>query len=462
MAKVEAGTPAADQAPAEAASGGQRPLLWVAAAAVVVVAMAVGVTTLGHTGDGAVGVLAAALRYLRYLGTLAAVGSLVFLLLVCPKSLSIDRREVRLAASAVGLGLLATLLAIPAHAVYLTGDLAASADAGTLAAVARSGFGMSAAVGLAGLALVGLSLRRMGAPLSVGAGAGGAVLALGAFLLTGHTVTAEPRALSLGADLAHTAAAAVWLGGLLQLPLALGTRRAADDAEGAARLVARFSAAATVALVAVVTAGVGLAWVQVRTVEALATPYGATLAVKVAVVAGVAGLAAYNNRRLVPAIRDGRRSPWGTLGRVVRLEAAGLAVVLAATAVLVNVVPARIEAGIGAQETRIAQIGADHSATVVVDPARPGSNELHVYIEHDRGLLDDPVEDVSIAFVPPGADEPAATVSPARVSPGHWLHLGSELDARGQWRLEISGEIGGDPQTATVEVPITTAEDWVE
>lgn len=464
MAKVEAGRPSPSpdtEAPVSERGWARRLLPWIAAA-LLAVAFAVAVVTLGHTGDGVGGVLAATLRYVRYLSVLAAVGALAFLLLVRPPALPVERRGLRLARLAVAVGLVATLLAVPAQAVYLTGDLSAATAAATLTDVVGSGFGTSAAVGFVGLVLVGLSLARVGAPLAVGAGAGGALLALGAFMLTGHTVTSEPRALSLGANLLHTAAGAVWLGGLLQLPLALGERRGADDPDGAARLVARFSTAATIVLVAVTAAGAALAWVEVREIAALATPYGATLAVKAAIVAGVIALAAYNNRRLVPAIRRRQQRPWGTLDRVVRLEAAGLVAVLGVTAVLVNVVPARVEAGIDAQETRISQFGPDHSATVVVEPARPGSNELHVYIEHDRGLLDDSVEDVSIGFVPPGGDESSVTVTPAQVSPGHWLHLGSEMDARGVWRVVIEGEIGDEGHTATVEMPVTTAEDWVQ
>lgn len=63
-------------------------------------------------------------------------------------------------------------------------------------------------------------------------------------------------------------------------------------------------------------------------------------------VAAVLGVAGYNNRRLVPAIRRAGAGAWERLRTTVCLEVAGIVAVLLVTAVLVNLTPARTEAGV--------------------------------------------------------------------------------------------------------------------
>jgi copper transport protein len=425
--------------------------------AVLAVGMFVVATlSLTHGGESVAGVTAALLRFVRYLGALLAVGGFVFVAAVRPGGWPVEPRARRLTLVAAGAAVAASLLALPVQAAYLSGRAAASVDGAALTAVVTSGFGHSVGVGTVGLALLAFGVARVPAPSALSAGAAGCLLALGAFLLTGHSVVSEPQSVALPANLAHTAAAAVWLGGLVLLPLTLAERREAEDPLGGARLVGRFSTVATIALGVVAAAGTSLAWVEVRSVAALDTAYGTVLLVKVTLVGIVVALAAYNNRRLVPAIRNG--AGWDRLLRTVRLEAVGLVGVVAVTAVLVNIVPARVDAGVDAQVVRMAPLGADQTVTLVVEPARPGVNEVHVYITGAR--LDAAHDDLAIEFVPPGAQHAAATVTPPRVGPGHWLHLGGELSENGVWEIRLISRADGDAQRVTMTVPVTGVEDW--
>ena len=460
---------------------------WRAPAVVAGGVLAVGVfvavvLSLTHGGEGALGVPAALLRFVRYVGSLMAVGGFVFLTAVrAPSSpeQGADRRVVALAAAAAAV---ASIALVPVQAALVSGQPAGAFDWSVVTTVLSAGFGQSVGVGVVGLALLGLAVARTstagartpaasapsadrapptGAASSAaraGIGAAGCLLALGAFLLTGHTVVSQPQAVALTANLTHTTAGAVWLGGLVLLPLALSERRRADDLRGGGELVGRFSTAATVSVLAAGAGGLALAWVEVRSLAALATPYGTVLLVKIALVAAVASLGGYNNRRLVPAIRRGDLTQWQRLTRIMRWEAAGLVAVLAVTAVLVDIVPARVEAGVDAQVVRVAPLGAGRTATVIVEPAHPGTNEVHVYV--DGGGIDEDLTDVTLGFVPPGEQEPAQDVTPSQVGPGHWLHLGSEFTTSGDWILELVAD-PDDPEAATeMTIPIAAVDEW--
>src|SRR5690606_34415997 len=166
-------------------------------------------------------------------------------------------------------------------------------------------------------------------------------------------------------------AAAAWAGGLLLLWLAVRARRkrAADPVETGA-IVARFSQVATVGILVVGAAGVALGWSEVRALDALTgTGYGLFLIAKVAVVAAIAAMGAYNHFRLVPAIQAGKaRSGLTRLHTTLRVEALALVAVLALTSVLVVMTPAKASVQGGVVEEIIALDGVG-SVQLVVSPA---------------------------------------------------------------------------------------------
>jgi len=88
--------------------------------------------------------------------------------------------------------------------------------------------------------------------------------------------------------------------------------------------------------VAVAVTGVALAWGILGAVDALwTTTFGQVLLAKIAVVAAIAGLGAYNHKVLVPALIDGGEQADQQFRRTVTVEAVLFGVVLALTAVLV-------------------------------------------------------------------------------------------------------------------------------
>jgi copper transport protein len=287
-------------------------------------------------------------RWVTYSTVLLAAGGALFLTAIHDRKAAERRLLAVVVTTAALVGVVGTVAGVFLHNIEVAGiGGAAARDVALMMALLPSPDGVASLVRIGGLAVLlmavpaMLSGRRGGGALVAGGG-----VAVLSFALAGHTVTAEPRWLALVADACHTIAASMWFGGLVLLGIVLHRRADSSDPVAGARMVARFSAWATGAVLVVVVAGLALAWVEVRTLRALvAAPYGWTLAVKAVIVAAVVSVGAYNNRRLVPAIRraaPGEWSPaWRRLRWTVRIEVIGLVAALAATAILVDSPPPR-------------------------------------------------------------------------------------------------------------------------
>lgn len=409
-------------------------------------------------GDPVLGLLANALRAVTYAGALLAVGGVAFLLLVHDRVEAERRPLARIVRTSALVALATSLAGIAVQGALVTGlGARALADPQVLGAVAGSSYGTSALTRAAGLALVAVAVGRLWDRTAVAGSAGGGVLTLAAFALTGHTLTTEPRWLVSAANLAHTGAGAVWFGGLVLLLVAMRRRRSSDDAAGGSGLVARFSTVAGVALVTVAVAGSGLAWAQVRAPRALwETGYGWTLMAKLVGVAAVVAVGAYNRRRLVPAVTRGAGDAWAQLQRTVRMEVAGILVVVAVTAILVTLVPAREAAGVTGPFTQTVAMGEAYELNVTVDPNRAGENTMHLYLfrADDRSFADE-VEQLSLELELPANDIAAITREPTVSGPGHWTLIGPELSIPGQWELTARARVSEfDEATATIQLPV--------
>jgi copper transport protein len=154
--------------------------------------------------------------------------------------------------------------------------LLASTAMGTgLVALLRPSTGFSRTLSALALAGVGLSLSA-----------------------TGHAATAPPQLLTQPALFVHGVGVAFWLGALAPLAAML-RQRPRESSE----VVRRFSNAAMPVVGLLALAGLVLAIVQLGSFRALLdTKYGIILSIKLALVAGLLGLAALNRFRLAPAL----------------------------------------------------------------------------------------------------------------------------------------------------------------
>jgi copper transport protein len=167
---------------------------------------------------------------------------------------------------------------------------------------------------------------------------GGAAVILASFWFDGHTVSKGLRPLHALVNTVHVGAGAVWVGGIVAIASVIWRRSRRGVPARAAELVVRFSHIATVALVAVISAGVVMAITVLDSLgELTSTEWGQILLLKMGAVAVAACFGTYNHFRLRPALEAAPGDPELTerLRAVLTAEAIVLGFVVVVTTWLV-------------------------------------------------------------------------------------------------------------------------------
>jgi copper resistance protein D len=263
-----------------------------------------------------------------YAATLGAAGGVFFLaysrsLLEPADRLAIARSFGMLVAVAI----VASAARVLITAASMASDAAGMLDARLLAMVWHGGEGRAAMLRAGGLLLaipvLASGRGRWLAPA-------GAALAATSFACVGHARAAaqEVAPVLLGV---HVLAAAFWLGALG--PLAIAARRC--DPRRLAVLAARFGRIAMLVVGALLAAGAAVLWILLaRFSELWTSAYGCLVSVKIALVACLLALAAWNKLRLVPRIAAGDPAAVRSLRRSIRAEMIVAGLILLATAAL--------------------------------------------------------------------------------------------------------------------------------
>jgi putative copper export protein len=179
-----------------------------------------------------------------------------------------------------------------------------------------------------GLCAVLAGLWKPGQGAAGWAGLGG-VIAVGGFLITGHTASAHALRPVLAPLLAlHLLVVAFWFGALVPLALVLRFEPRAL----AVGVLQRFSALAGWTVPLILVAGLTMAWLLAGSLSVLGKPYGELLIVKLAGFGVLLGLAAYNRWRLTPTLEAARSQ--AALRRSLAAEYLLMIAVLGVTAVL--------------------------------------------------------------------------------------------------------------------------------
>ena len=302
-------------------------------------------------------------RWLTYLGLLLALGIAVFHWLVIRDG-NMPTRLVRLLGLGLGVAAVATLaggiasgLETDAVAEYLFGS--------------RNGMLQLGRAGLAALGAVALLVAPARAAGAIAAAVG--LAGIGLLVAAGHA-SALPGVAALLAQVAHVAAAAVWIGGLagllaLHLRPALVVRGRAPEMRA---IVPRFSAVALVSIGMVGLTGVYAAWVQTGSLLPLDSDYGRTLIVKSAIALAAFSLGGLNY------FDGGRMRSWlATFRTRLTIEWAAAIAVLAVTAVLATTPPGEARGvAIAPIPDAFGSVAPDMSLEVV--PGRPGVNRIVV------------------------------------------------------------------------------------
>ena len=180
--------------------------------------------------------------------------------------------------------------------------------------------------------------HRWAPTASAAVGLGGFAAVLISFWFDGHTVSKGPWAIHSVVNLVHLGAAAVWGGGVFAMTTVAWMRHRRELRTGLAAMVVRFSSIATVALVAVIVAGLLMTWMILESPgDLFGTRWGQVLIAKVAVVSIAAGLGGYNHVRLRPRLEQRPDDPAVAkeLRTTLSIESIVFLVVIALTAVLV-------------------------------------------------------------------------------------------------------------------------------
>jgi copper transport protein len=253
-----------------------------------------------------------ALKVVFYTGLFFGIGGSFFLAWIAP-GVGSGRTMV---SGALVCGLVATVALIGLQgADALELPLAGLASGETWRVGFETSFGMTAVVAMsAGLLAKGRHARRLS---FLGMTIAGISLAL-----SGHASTAVPQWLTRPAVFVHTTSVLFWVGSLA--PLAMIMRGEAHE-----DVLARFSKIIPWAVTALVLSGLVLAIIQVANPAALIlTSYGRVLAAKLAMVAFILALAAWNRFRLTSP--DMSRAPGAgrRLARSIVVETAAVLVIL--------------------------------------------------------------------------------------------------------------------------------------
>ena len=255
------------------------------------------------------------LRALGFVALFQAVG-LVFFLAFFGERLTRLRPELQrigLIASSAGVVLIVMHLALDAP--RMAGDFSGLWDGELQRLVWSSGSGLSVLVQAGGLLGVAISLARSsrgGARSAAGCG----LIAIGGFLLTGHTSAHPLRAVLAPLLALHLLVVAFWFGSLLPLMRVIRI----ESRSVAVRILEDYSAMAGWLVPLILLAGLAMAWILAGSLGVLRQPYGQLLIVK------------FLGFMLLMLLAAGQ--PATGLRRSIAMEIALLVAVLSTTAVL--------------------------------------------------------------------------------------------------------------------------------
>ena len=403
-----------------------------------------GAVLAGRSGSRVVGALLGASRVTVFAGFALLAGGLAFVAIF-------GRTAPRMGSVLVGGAaalVVGSLASLALQGGYANGtSLGQSLHPAVWRLTARTDFGRQAlwrvalgAVGAA-LALLATQTRRpwwwRAAALSLGP------LAAATLAYAGHAHTGRWPRVGVTADVVHLVALAWWLGGLAVL--AVTAVRAADGRD----IVSRFSPVALGCVGAVVASGVVQSWRQVGSLDAFATTYGRLLLVKLALVAGLLGVALVSRRavhRWTADLRPPSRLRRALLGEL----ALGLGV-LGVTAGLVATAPARDQV---ARPFSTSLLSRGATASLVLDPARAGAVVVHLYVTPPGGALAKAAEARLLLSLPTrGVTDLSLPME--NTGPNHFSSQGARIPFRGRWQLTVLVRFGEfDSYTFTTAVNV--------
>lgn len=401
-------------------------------------------------------------RFIMYLAALVAAGVAFFLAFIHDHAE--DRwRIVPFVRIGSILSLLSAIGIVMSQAALLTGKGAgAVTDSTVLRDVLNQNLGWSLALLMIGLAAIHLSTDIPKKVVSQSLALSGGLAVTVSFAVWGHATELSPTAISLAADAIHATAAALWLGGLVGLVTVLSVRTP-ETVRATAGIIGRFSRMAFWSVIALTLAGLTLTITgsDASLNSILTTTWGQLVLAKIGLTLIVVLIAAWNRRTLVPSLTSPTENTselavrWATLLRAIRAEAILLVAVVALTAIVVNVPPARTAVVAKADRVDITQRVDTGNVQLSVDPAIVGPNTVAVRYTDGTGQPINVANSMSIEFSQPSAGLEPITRQVQASEPGVFVIQGNELSIPGTWTITSAVRTGDfTEQRTSFEVPV--------
>ncbi len=279
----------------------------------------------------------------------------------------------------------------------------------------------------------------LGLALSLGLG-------LTSSLVSHSAALREGRLVATVIDLAHLAAAGVWVGALLQLTLTLWQSRNQPSEERTwlnLELNLNFSAVGAAAVGLLIISGSFLAYTHVATWSALVgTPYGLTLIAKIALVLPTFFIAALNLLIIKPRLAQTSPNP-ATLqrfSRLVRLETVTAVLILLAAGALIELQRAADAPLLADDPGRMLaeQTVDDLTVTLAIEPALIGNNTFDIFLTDAAGNPVTNASEVSVRYTFLGQSLGADVGEAMTHDDGHYQLHGSYISLIGEWQVEIA------------------------
>ncbi|HEY7063442.1 MAG TPA: copper resistance protein CopC [Chloroflexota bacterium] len=429
--------------------------------------------TQGDAGGGQVNPVEPPLRGLIFLALSVLAGLPLMLLLMLGRGLpdgdalgAAAWRRVRtlLVAGALVLGGAAVLLALGQMAM-------ASTTPGVDAAVA---FLTTTGSGRVALVRLGLSVALVAVLVGVRQRwawlLGAALVALaaeGSVTWSSHSTTLIGGVGPSLADYGHLLGGAVWAGGLVVLALVLPTALASQEQPARARALAaeaigRFSMLAVAAVALAVATGLVLASFHVPTLRTLvATLYGSSLAVKLALLLAALALGAWHKLVVLRRLAAAEQAPAAAgqreiqrFVRSVRVELVLVVGILFASGLLTSAPTA--STALAQQEAHTPRTLVDRvrdlDVALTTTPYQVGLNVFDVVFSRNGVPIQD-VRDANLLMRQPDADVYLPQAHLDAVQPGLYSTLGS-FPLPGKWQVRASGFVEGRFTAYTFETTV--------
>ena len=421
-------------------------------------------------GSRSVGIAFGVVRAIGFLAVSLLIGGSLFLVAAWPEGRA-EKLPRQLIWVGWGAALVATLAAIALQGPYGAGlPLSDALKPSVLDAILHTRFGKSYAFRAVVLVLVVPVVARLAStkPVTRAWSAVAAVAAAAVLLapsLSGHSAVGTHVIAAVPFDVLHQLGAAVWIGGLATLFVALAQRRRADELLTIGRAARRFSQWALLAVVTIALTGtfaaireVGLDWDALTT-----TTYGRLVVAKIVIFVVLIAIAtssrrfthgnlAVPRRRSSPAQAEGHVR-LGDLRRAVGMEIVLGVAVFAVTAILVNSIPAKT--ALALPFSTEVHAGSSLLLDATMDPAKAGPVALHLYVLENTGAQRR-VQDVDATVELPSADISPIPVHLFRAGPGHFTTPHLDIPIPGEWvlrtniRLSKFEEVAADPITVKI------------